>query len=504
MAIDLKSFYASVECRDRGLDPMETCLVVADESRTEKTICLAVSPALKEFGVPGRPRLFEVVARTKAVNQQRLRGAPGRQFRGSSNLRSLLRDDPTLALDYLVAPPRMKRYMEVSADIFRRYLHWVSPEDLHVYSIDEVFIDVTRYLRLYGISGRELAERMIHDVFHRTGITATAGIGSNLYLAKVAMDILAKHAPADAHGVRIADLNERSYRERLWTHRPLTDFWRVGKATALKLENMGLRTMGDVARCSLGEPYDRFNEDLLYKTFGVGAELLIDHAWGWEPITIADIKACKPTRKSLSSGQVLPRPYAFTEARIVVQEMTDQLSLDLVEKGFLTDQLVLTVGYDVENLTNPGISFVGETKKDGYGRLIPRDAHGTENLEASTSSTRLLVEAVTRLFDRIVNPELTIRRMYVYAARLRPEIDAVSEPANPETSGEQLDLFTDYEAEAAAKAASSQALATERRNQEAILDIKHKFGKNAIFRGTNLQEGATALQRNQTSGGHHL
>lgn len=513
IAIDLKSFYASVEAQDRGLDPLNTNLVVADKSRSEKTICLAVSPALKSFGVPGRPRLFEVVQRVKTLNQERLRASPQHTLADSSVYLDELRRNPNLAIDYLVAPPRMHLYMLVSGKIFRRYLHWVSASDVHVYSIDEVFIDATSYLDYYKVSARELAEAMVHDVYERTGITATAGIGDNLYLAKVAMDVLAKHSQADARGVRIAELTTRSYREQLWTHRPLTDFWRVGPATARKLENLGLYTMGDVARCSLGERYDTLNEDLLYREFGVGAELLIDHAWGWEPTTIADIKAFKPQRKSLNSGQVLPRPYAFDEALMVAREMMEEVSLDLVEKGLVTDQVVLTVGYDVENLRDSTASqrFSGETKTDSYGRTLPKDAHGTQNLAHHTSSTRLMLEGLTELFERIVDPRLTVRRIYISVTRLRedslakmPDNSESAKSARSEGEVEQLDLFTDYEAEAEKQREARATLAQERSGQEALIKIKHKFGKNAIFRGVDLTPGATALQRNRTSGGHQL
>lgn len=531
MAIDLKSFFASVEARERGLDPMNTNLVVADETRTEKTICLAVSPALKTFGVPGRPRLFEVIAQVRDVNRDRARRASRHRLAGSSYYLDELRANPALAVDYLVARPRMKLYMETSATVLSRYLHWVSPADVHVYSIDEVFIDATGYLERYRVTPVEFATKLIHDVYAHTGITATAGIGENLYLAKVAMDILAKHAEADEHGVRLAELTMRTYREQLWTHRPLTDFWRVGPATARKLEAMDLFTMGDVARASLGERYDRANEEALYRIFGVNAELLIDHAWGWEPTTIADIKSYHPQTKSVNVGQVLPRAYEFGEARMIVREMADGLSLDLVDKGLTTDQVVLTVGYDTENLADPAraATYRGEVKRDHYGRLVPKPVHGSENLGRATASTRLLLEAVTRLFERIVDPGLLVRRMYVSASHIRreealvPRVDVADvadvadgsgvvggtggfmsgEPKSPGV-GEQLDLFTDYEALAAVEAVEQAALAAERRNQEALLRIKRKFGKNAVFRGVNLSAGATALDRNRTAGGHRL
>ena len=503
LAIDLKSFYASVECRQRGLDPMTTNLVVADIERTEKTICLAVSPALKSFGVPGRPRLFEVVSRVRALNQERARRSPAGRLTGKSVFTTELAADASLAVDYLVARPQMAKYMQVSGDILGTYFRWVSPDDVHVYSIDEVFIDATAYLAHYGMSGRELAETMIHEVYRQTGITATAGIGENLYLAKVAMDILAKHAEPDAHGVRLAELTQRTYREQLWSHRPLRDFWRVGPATQRKLEALGIYTMGDVARASLGESYDRRSEETLYKTFGVGAELLIDHAWGWEPTTIADIKAYQPATKSLSSGQVMSRPYDFAQARLVVREMADALSLDLVAKRLTCAAVVLTVGYDVENLEADKRTYFGEVTTDAYGRSVPKEAHGTENLREPTSSTRELVAAVTRLFERIVNPRLSVRRMTVAFTRVAAE-GTPGQTAWQTLDSEQLDLFTDYEALARREAGERAALELERRGQEAMLEIKRKFGKNAIFRGANLEAGATALERNRTSGGHRL
>lgn len=372
LAIDLKSFYASVECMERGLDPMTTNLVVADESRTEKTICLAVSPSLKSYGIPGRPRLFEVVQKIKEVNAARQRSAPERRFAGSSSDYNELKIRPDLAVDYIVAPPQMARYMEISTQIYDIYMKYIAPEDMHVYSIDEVFMDVTGYLNTYRLSARELAMKIILDVLHTAGITATAGIGTNLYLCKVAMDIEAKHIPPDKNGVRIAELDEMSYRRKLWSHRPLTDFWRVGKGYANKLEQNGIFTMGDVVRCSIGKPNEYYNEDLLYKLFGVNAELLIDHAWGWEPCTIADIKAYKPESNSIGSGQVLQCPYDFEKAKLVVKEMTDALVLDLVEKGLVTNQLTLTVGYDIENLTdwNRRKKYQGEIKTDRYGRKM--------------------------------------------------------------------------------------------------------------------------------------
>lgn len=442
LCIDLKSFYASVECIERQRDSMTTNLVVADSSRTEKTICLAVSPALKSFGVPGRPRLFEAVQRVKMVNADRKSKAPGHQFTGASDDITMLKADPGLELDYIIAPPRMAHYMEYSTRIYQIYLKYVAPEDIHVYSIDEVFIDITCYLSTYQATPRELAMMMIKDVLKTTGITETAGIGTNMYLAKIAMDVVAKKVPADADGVRIATLDEMSYRRQLWNHRPITDCWRVGKGYAKKLEENGLFTMGDVARCSIGGRIDYYNEELLYKLFGVNAELLIDHSWGWEHCTIDKVKEYKPESNSIGSGQVLYCPYDFDKARLVVREMIDLLVLDLVDKGFVTDQIVLTVGYDIENLTDPQRSklYSGPITVDAYGRKIPKHAHGTANIGRQTSSTKLIMEAVMELYDRIVNPSLLIRRLNISANHVIPEKSISNEPKI-----EQLDLFTNYE-----------------------------------------------------------
>lgn len=493
IAIDLKSFYASVECMQRNLDPMTTNLVVADLSRTEKTICLAVSPALKQYGISGRARLFEVVQQVKQANAQRQRKAPGRTFTGKSHDDTELKAHPELAIDYVVAPPQMAKYMKTSTEIYNVYLKYVAPEDIHVYSIDEVFIDATAYLNTYKLTPREFAMRIILDVLATTGITATAGIGTNLFLCKVAMDIVAKHIPADRNGVRIAELDEMSYRRTLWDHRPLTDFWRVGKGYARKLEEHRMFTMGDVARQSVQ------NDEVLYKLFGVNAELLIDHAWGWEPCTIADIKAYKPESNSIGSGQVLHCPYTAEKAKLVVREMADLLVLDLVDKGLVTNQIVLTVGYDIENLTDPkrSKSYKGEVTTDHYGRQIPKHAHGTGNLGKYTSSTREILQAVSELYDRIVDPDLLIRRLNIVANHV---IDEAAVPAEPVT--EQLDLFTDYEARDRQQAEDAAALKRERSQQEAILSIKKKFGKNAILKGMNLEEGTTAKDRNAQIGGH--
>lgn len=499
IAIDLKSFYASVECVERGLDPLTTNLVVADASRTEKTICLAVSPSLKSYGIPGRARLFEVVQKVKEVNAKRQRTAPGRVFAGESHDTTVLKTSPELSISYITASPRMALYMEYSTRIYTIYLKYIAPEDIHVYSIDEVLIDATDYLKAYKLTPLEMTMMLIQDVLKNTGITATAGIGTNLYLAKIAMDIQAKHIAPNKDGVRIAELDEMSYRQLLWAHKPLTDFWRVGKGYATKLEANGMYTMGDVARCSLGKPRERYNEDLLYKLFGINAELLIDHAWGWEPCTIAEIKAYKPSTNSISSGQVLQCPYGFDKAKLIVREMTDLLVLDLVDKGLVTDQMVLTISYDIENLTNPQISraYHGEVTTDHYGRKIPKHAHGTANIERQTSSTMLIMNAVMELFDRIVDKNLLVRRINVTACRLVKE-DTVKKA----DSYEQLDLFTDYEAVQKKRAEEETALAREKRIQEAVLTIKKKYGKNALLKGMNLEEGATTVSRNKQIGGH--
>jgi len=482
IAIDLKSFYASVECVERGLDPMTTNLVVADESRTEKTICLAVSPSLKAYGIPGRARLFEVVQRVKEINNRRRFKCRGFLL-GESYDDKELKLDRSLAVSYIVAPPQMAHYMEVSAHIYNIYLRYIAPEDIHVYSIDEVFIDATGYLNTYDMTARELTMKLIREVLKETGITATAGIGTNMYLAKIAMDIVAKHIPADENGVRIAELDEMSYRRQLWDHRPLTDFWRVGNGYAKKLEAHYLFTMGDIAECSIR------NEDLLYKLFGVNAELLIDHAWGWEPCTIADIKAYKPENNSISSGQVLQRPYSFDKGRLIVREMTDLLVLDLVDKGLVTDQMVLTVGYDHEGVP---ADYKGTVSTDRYGRKVPKSAHGSVNLGKFTSSTKIIIDKVAELYDKIVDSRLMVRRMYVVANHIITEQSAERE------AFEQLDMFTDYEALEKQKA----QLAEEKELQRAMLKIKKKYGKNSILKGMNFEEGATTIERNGQVGGH--
>ena len=493
IAIDLKSFYASVECRERGLDPLDTNLVVADESRTDKTICLAVTPSLKAYGISGRGRLFEVLQHIREANAGRRHNAPGRKLIGSSCFFSELQANPELAIDFIIAPPRMAYYMAYSTQIYDIYMKYVAPEDIIVYSIDEVFMDVTDYLKGSGKTPREFAMMMIRDVLRTTGITATAGIGTNLYLSKVAMDIVAKHLPGDKDGVRIAELDERSYRETLWMHQPLTDFWRIGRGYSKKLEENGMFTMGDVARCSLK------NEELLYKLFGKNAELLIDHAWGWEPCTVEAIRNYRPRTNSLSSGQVLHRAYESEEAKLVLREMADLLVLDLVEKGLVTDQIVVMIGYDVENLSDPARSrrYTGEVIEDHYGRRVPKYAHGTANLGKYTSSTKEIMQAVSELFDRITNRELLVRRLNITAAHVIRETEI---PAPEET--EQIDLFTDYGERARQRRAEQKRLDREKRQQRAVLSIKRKYGKNAILRGMNLEKGATARDRNAQIGGH--
>ena len=493
IAIDLKSFYASVECVERGLDPLTTNLVVADRSRTEKTICLAVSPSLKAYGIPGRARLFEVEQRIKEVNVGRRNNAYGHKLTGKSVHDTELKIHPDWEVDYIAATPRMACYIEHCTRIYRIYLKYIAPEDIHVYSIDEVFMDVTAYLASYGVSAHELARRIIGDVLRQTGITATAGIGTNLYLCKIAMDIEAKHIPADKDGVRIAELDEKSYRRRLWTHRPLTDFWRVGKGTADKLAQYGIYTMGDIARQSVR------NEELLYRLFGVNAELLIDHAWGWEPCTMEAVKAYRPSSSSFSSGQVLQEPYTVKKARVVVREMAESAALDLFDKKMVTDQLVLTIGYDATSLSchGAGSCYKGEITTDRYGRNVPRHAHGTVNLDRPTYSSRLISDAAMTLFDRIVNPDLLVRRINLTTGHVVKEDAAVRNPVPV-----QYDLFTDYETLEKEKREEKEKFEKENRIQTAILKIKKQFGKNAILKGLNYEDGATARERNGQIGGH--
>ena len=494
LAIDLKSFYASTECREHNLDPLTTNLVVADVSRTEKTICLAVSPSLKSYGISGRARLFEVVQKVDQVNRERkarLLKSGISDFSGESNNILELNADPTLKVSYIAATPRMSLYMEYSTRIYQIYLRYIAPEDIHVYSIDEVMIDATNYLKTYGLTAHELAMKMMKEVLRETGITATAGIGTNLYLAKIAMDIMAKHAQPDEDGVRIAELDEMSYRRQLWDHRPMTDFWRVGNGYAKKLEKAGMNTMGDVARCSIQ------NEDILYSMFGVNAELLIDHAWGWEPCTMDLVKSYEPGDRSFSSGQVLMSPYTWDKARIIVQEMADAAALDLVGKRMVTDQVVLTVGY--ENLdgqvdaSGNKITYRGEVTIDRYGKRTPKHAHGTHNIGKYTSSGKLITEAALEIYDRTVDPSLLVRRIYMVVNHVMSEEKADAEPVY-----EQMDLFTDY----AAREKEEKALEKEHQMQEAMLKIKDKFGKNAILKGVNFLEGATGRERNRQVGGH--
>ena len=492
VCIDLKSFYASVECIERGLDPLNTHLVVADSSRTDKTICLAVSPALKAYGIPGRPRLFEIAPKIKEINRLRASKAPSGVLEGASYDQNELKAKPSLALDFIVATPRMTQYMHYSSKIFEIYLRYVAPEDIFAYSIDEVFIDITPYLNYDKATPREFVMKMLRDVIKETGITATAGIGSNLYLAKVAMDITAKHIPADQDGVRIARLDEYTYRKTLWEHRPLTDFWRIGGGYAGKLEKYRILTMGDVAKASLTVE----GEELLYRLFGVNAELLIDHAWGYEPCTIEQIKAYKPATNSISSGQVLPKPYTWQQTQLIIKEMADQLAYDLVERGVVTDQVTLTICYDAENLSNPvrAMSYIGTTTKDHYGRNVPKHAHGTETMAQYTSSGKQIVAAMTKIFNRVTDPSLLIRKVTLCANRILP-----AEKAPFKNEALQLEMFTDY---AAVESLRQQDQEAERCLQKAVLSVRQKYGRNILLKGMNLVEGATAKERNRQIGGH--
>jgi len=500
IAIDLKSFYASVECRERGLDPLTTNLVVADTSRTEKTICLAVSPSLKAYGIGGRARLFEVVQRLREVNEQRQFSAPGYRFSGKSYDDKVLSQHPELAVDYIAAPPRMAYYMHYSTRIYKIYLRYIAPEDIHVYSIDEVFIDASKYLKSYKMTTHQLAMKMIRDVLNETGITATAGIGSNLYLAKVAMDIVAKHMPADSDGVRIAELDEMSYRQKLWDHRPLTDFWRVGRGIARKLERNEIYTMGMLARESIK------NEEKIYKMFGVNAELLIDHAWGWEPVTIDIIKKYRPEAHSFSNGQVLQQPYPVNKARIVAHEMADAMALKLVERRLVTSQVALAVGYDTSSLDNPTVraAYKGEIVLNHYGRPVPKPAHGACNLPFATSSAQIIADAILHIFDSTVDPILLVRRITIITINVLPENNDDINDSDPLHSAAdmQLSLFEDPDQQQRKKTEQKERLQKERRMQEALINIKHRFGKNAILKGMNFEDGATAKERNSQIGGH--
>ena len=492
-AIDLKSFFASVECVQRGLDPLGVNLVVADSSRTEKTICLAVSPALKAYGIPGRARLFEVVRKVRDVNRQRRKNAPNGTFKGKSFVDEELKNDPALEVGYIVAVPRMGKYVETSRKIYEIYKQYVSEDDIIVYSIDEVFIDLTDYLKIYKLTAKSLVMKMIKHILSETGITATAGIGTNLYLCKIAMDVEAKKIPPDENGVRIAELDEISYRKKLWDHKPITDFWRVGAGYAERLAAQGLRTMGDIARCSLGSQSDYYNEELLFKIFGVNAELLIDHAWGYEPCTIKDVKAYKPSVNSLSSGQVLQEPYPFEKARLIVKEMADFLAMDLFEKRLVTNQIVIDIVYDAENLSRPEINYNGEVKEDRYGRKMPAAAHGSHNLGKFTSSTAVLVEEFDKLFGKTANHDLLVRKLNLCASFTLDEKTAAESRA-----AEQISFFDD----ASATASEEEKTEKERKRQEAVLEIRKKYGKNAMLKGMNFEQGATGKSRNKQIGGH--
>ncbi len=496
IAIDLKSFYASVECVERGLDPLNTNLVVADSTRTEKTICLAVTPSLKSYGISGRARLFEVVQRVKEINRERRFSAYKGKFIGKSHIDSQLKSNPNLELDYIIAPPQMARYMEISRDIYNVYKKYVSEEDIVVYSIDEVFIDATDYIKLYKLSAHDLAMKIILDVLSSTGITATAGIGTNLFLAKVAMDVYAKKIPADKNGVRIAELNERSFKEQMWDHKPITDFWRIGVGTAKRLAEYGMYTLGDVALCSMGKPNDFYNENLLFKIFGINAELIIDHAWGYEPCTIADIKGYVPTVNSLSSGQVLHEPYTYEKTKIIIKEMADLHSLDLVKKNLLTDQIVLTVGYDVDNLKGDH-GYLGEITVDRYGRSTPKHAHGTINLDDFTSSTDEIVSKTVELFERIIDKNLLVRRINLTFAKVIHE-----SKYQKMQSQKQLSIFDELGEYKEIHDKQKKEKDKEKRRQKAVIEIQEKYGKNALLKGMNYQKGATTKDRNSEIGGH--
>ena len=491
--IDLKSFYASVECRERGLDPLTTNLVVADGSRTEKTVCLAISPTMKQYGLGGRARLFEVQQKVRDVNAYRKYKNYNKPFKGKSYNDIELKKDNNLELDFIMAVPRMSYYMKYSTNIYSIYLKYIAPEDMYVYSIDEVFFDLTNYLKAKNISPEELVRSMIHDVYETTGITATAGIGTNMYLAKVAMDVVAKHTDADKFGVRIAMLDEMSYREKLWNHKPLTSFWRVGKGYAKKLESKGLYTMGDIARCSVQ------NEELLYKLFGINAELLIDHAWGWEPCSMEKVKSFKPIRNSISSGQVLHCPYNYEKTKLIMKEMADLLALDLVAKRLVTDQLVITIGYDIDNLTNPYLKqkYNGEITMDHYGRAVPKHAHGTINLDHKTSSSKIIVDKVIELYENVINKDLLIRRINITANKVVDE-----EQIDSSETFKQYDLFTDYKEQDERNKKQKETEEKEHKLQTTILGIKNRFGKNAILKGMNFEDGGTTIDRNKQIGGH--
>lgn len=492
LAIDLKSFYASVECIERDLNPLDTNLVVADNSRTEKTICLAVSPALKSLGVPGRPRLFEVNEKVRQLNSFRRAKLNGKTLQEKSYLLSELQKNQDLAIDFIIAPPRMAHYIKYSTDILNVYLKYIAPEDIHVYSIDEVFIDISHYLKTYGLSPMELCQKMVKDVYTTTGITATAGIGTNLYLAKIAMDIVAKKMPADKNGVRIAYLDEQLYREKLWTHQPLTDFWRVGKGYAKKLEQEGLYTMGDIALCSMGSKSSYYNEELLYKLFGINAELLIDHAWGYEPCTIEQIKAYRPSKHSICCGQVLHTPYTTEKGEIVIKEMADSIALDLTAKSLVTDQLVLTIGYDRSNLDAPETrSKIDKIRIDHYGRQVPEHSHGTIHLNGHTSLSNEIINKATELYRRIVKPQLLIRRFSLTAD------NTLAANQTDVATATQLSLFDEpVDPQVQAKRDKVDKL------QHTVIDIKKRFGKNSLLRGLNYEEGATGRERNAQIGGH--
>lgn len=489
ICIDLKSFYASVECVERGLDPLKTNLVVADEERSEKTICLAVSPSLKKYGIGGRARLFEVNEKVKEINKIRKKQNNYKPFISKSFNDDELKKDKTKELSFIIAKPRMAHYIDASAKIYSIYLKYLSSEDLFVYSIDEVFADITNYLKYYKLSPKELAAQIINDVYKQTGITATAGIGTNLFLAKVAMDIIAKHTKEDKYGVRIAELDEMTYRKQIWNHKPITDIWRVGKGIASKLEKYGIYTMGDIAKCSIN------NEDLLYKLFGINAELLIDHAWGWEPCTIKSIKSYTPDSKCITSGQVLDYPYDYQKTKLVIREMADLLALELTSKNLVTGKLTLTIGYDIQNINN---NYQGEITTDFYGRKIPKHAHGTITLNHKTSSSKTIMKSLVNLYDKIINPKLLTKRINLTA------VDVTNEKLEEgKARYYQLDLFSDAEKQNNLLEDLEKEETKERKLQGTLLNIKEKYGKNSILRLMDLEKDATTKKRNEQIGGHH-
>ena len=484
ICIDLKSFYASVECVLRGLDPLTTNLVVADVSRTEKTICLAVSPSLKAYHIPSRARLFEVIQSVKEINRERKIKNGNKPFRAKSYLAKEL-EDYSVELDYIAATPQMAKYIEFSSKIYQIYLKYIDASDIHVYSIDEVFMDVTHYLKMYKMTAEELVRTIIKEIYSKTGITATGGIGTNLYLAKIAMDIEAKKKEADEYGVRIAYLDENLYKKSLWSHMPITDFWRIGNGIARRLAKYGIYTMGDVARCAIE------NEELLFKEFGVNAEILIDHSFGIETVTIPDIKSYRPESTSVTVGQVIHCAYEKEKALLVVKEMTYELYEQLLEKHMLTNQIALAIGYDIEQ-KNP---YYGEYALDMYGRKVPKSIHSSINLDGYTNSFELLKRASTLLFDKLCDSNLLVRRLFIVATHTIDESDYVKKE-------KRLTLFDDPDEVKNNETKEKKREEKERSVEKTILNLKKKFGKNAVIKGLDLDKDGTTINRNKEIGGH--